>query len=235
MRKVLLAMSLLGALVAVALAGSAIAAGSNDNPGTGAPRAIGGASAPNARIAAFVQAGGAVVRSKGIVSVTHPSTGLYCLDPKSDTLDVNKIVPSLSVDWSTSLGDALMAQWRSAGVGCSAGWIAALTFDGEDGTFDLSDGVSFTIVVPSRHDSNHGRLLGGPRVDGLGPHNIRGAPWQAVVSFPPCLMSRHRVPRPKVLLVMGGRPTRTTVCNMFLNRVSEVRFLPGAQSPPGLV
>jgi hypothetical protein len=147
MRKVLVAVGLVGGLVASALAGSAIAGGSNDNPGIGV-QALGGVSAPNARIAAFVQAGGAVVRSKGIAAVTHPSTGLYCLDPKSDTIDVNRIVPSLSVDWSMSLGDALMAEWRSAGIGCPAGWIAVLTFDGEDGTFDLSDSVSFTIVVP---------------------------------------------------------------------------------------
>ena len=40
-----------------------------------------------------------------------------------------------------------MAQWRSSGIGCPAGWLSVLTFDGEDGSFDLSDSVSFTLVV----------------------------------------------------------------------------------------
>jgi hypothetical protein len=144
----------LGALV---LGGSAIALGGSSNDpqragtraaGGAQALAVGGAQAPNARIAAFVSAGGAVVRSKGIKAVTHPSTGLYCVDPKDSTFKVNKAIPSVSVDWSTSSGDALMAQWRSSAIGCSSGWFAVLTFDGEDGTFDFSDAVSFTIVVP---------------------------------------------------------------------------------------
>ncbi len=132
------------------LAGSAFAGGGSSNDGGSGVtvQAIGGAAAPNARIAAFVQAGGAVVRSKGIAAVTHPSTGVYCIDPAAAAFAVNTAVPTLSVDWSTSLGDALMAHWRSAGVGCPAGWFSVLTFDGEDGTFDLSNGVSFTFIVP---------------------------------------------------------------------------------------
>ncbi len=133
-----------------ALAGSAIAGGgpANDSTSRTTTRAVGGAEAPNARLSAFVQAGGTVVRSKGVTGVSHPSAGVYCVDPKVATLNVNKAIPSLSVDWSTSLGDALMAQWRSAGIGCPSGQFSILTFDGEDGSFDLSDGVSFTINVP---------------------------------------------------------------------------------------
>ena len=73
---------------------------------------------------------------------------MYCVDPSAATFNVNKAIPLLSIDWSTSLGDALMAQWRSAGIGCAAGEFPVLTFDGEDGSFDLSDAVSFTFVVP---------------------------------------------------------------------------------------
>ena len=131
------------------LAGSAFAGGSSNDGGSGvAVQAIGGAAAPNARIAAFVQAGGTVVRSKGVAAVTHPSAGVYCIDPATAGFAVNKAIPTLSVDWSTSLGDALMAHWRSAGIGCPSGWFSVLTFDGEDGSFDLSDGVSFTFYVP---------------------------------------------------------------------------------------
>ncbi len=148
-----LAISGSAVLVTGLLSGAAVAGGgpTNDTGTTAATAtkaaAVGGASAPNARLAAFVNQGGAVNRSKGVAAVTHPSPGLYCIRP-SGTLNVNKVVPSVSVDWSTSLGDALMAQWRSSGIGCSAGRIAVLTLDGEDGSFDLSDQVSFTIVVP---------------------------------------------------------------------------------------
>ena len=138
-------------LSAAGLTTSAMAGGGGSNDAGGADkvsaRAVGGAEAPNSRIAAFVSQGGSVVRSKGINGVSHPSTGLYCIDPKSATFNVNKAVPVLSIDWSSSLGDALMAQWRSTGIGCPAGQFAVLTFDGEDGTFDLSDSVSFTFVV----------------------------------------------------------------------------------------
>ena len=66
-----------------ALAGSAVAGGgsSNDSASKSTERAVGGAAAPNSRIAAFVQAGGTVVRSKGITGVSHPSAGVYCVDP----------------------------------------------------------------------------------------------------------------------------------------------------------
>ncbi len=152
MSKKLTVAALAVALGVGAFGGTAVAGGgsSNDPVGSGSVSllAIGGATAPNARIAAVVQSGGAVVRSKGIAAVTHPSTGVYCIDPAASTFAVGKAVPVLSVDWSTSLGDALMAHWRSAGVGCPSGWFAVLTFDGEDGSFDLSNGVSFTFVVP---------------------------------------------------------------------------------------
>jgi hypothetical protein len=152
MNRKMTAAALAVALGVGAFGGTAVAGGgsSNDPVGSGSvsARAIGGATAPNARIAAVVRSGGAVVRSKGIAAVTHPSAGLYCIDPTSTTFNVGTAVPVLSVDWSTSVGDALMAHWRSSLVGCPTGWFAVLTFVGEDGTFDQSDGVSFTFVVP---------------------------------------------------------------------------------------
>jgi hypothetical protein len=125
----------------------ALAGGTTNDPVQPQAAALGGAGAKFARTAAIVAAGGAVQRSKGVTAVTHPSTGLYCVDPSAD-YDVTKIVPNIGVDWSTSLGDALLAQYRSSGVGCPAGNIAILTMDGEDGSFDLSDSVSFTVTVP---------------------------------------------------------------------------------------
>jgi len=151
-RKAIAGVVLAGTLAVGTIAGSAVAGGHASNEASGAhggtAKAVGGATAPNAKIAAFINQGGAVNWSKGITAATHPSTGLYCLNPKDDSFNPNRAVPSVSVDWSTSLGDALMAQWRSSGIGCPAGWLSVLTFDGEDGSFDLSNSVSFTMVVP---------------------------------------------------------------------------------------
>jgi hypothetical protein len=136
------------ALGVSALAGSATAGGSSNDGPTTSTLATGGVVAPQARIAAFVAAGGSVVRSKGIAGVSHPSVGLYCVDPAGSTFNVNTAVPLASVDWSSSLGDALLVEWRSAGIGCPTQQFSVLTFDGEDGTFDLSNSVSFTFYVP---------------------------------------------------------------------------------------
>jgi hypothetical protein len=85
----------------------------------------------------------------------------------------------LSIDWSSSLGDALMAQWRSTGIGCPAGQFAVLTFDGEDGSFDLSNSVSFTFMARLRPMDRQRRdatpRLGrpGPATAGLGSTGTR--------------------------------------------------------------
>ncbi len=140
----------LGLAVAILLAGiatdTARAGSVNDPHGVGA-QALGGVSAPNARLAALIEQGGGVVRSKGVASVSHPSLGQFCIQP-SFAVNVARIVPVVSVDWSLSLGDASLVQYRSTGFGCPAGQISVLTFSGEDGSFDLSDLVAFTIYVP---------------------------------------------------------------------------------------
>jgi hypothetical protein len=114
-----------------------------------APSAIGGASS-TARLAALVDQGGGVIRSKGVSSVSNPSLGLYCIRPRSDSgIVVNQIIPSVTVDYSNSSVVESMAQYRSSGVGCSSGTIAVVTFAdiNLDGRYGASDSVAFTIVV----------------------------------------------------------------------------------------
>jgi len=133
----------------VIVVGSALAESAKSHDPLPSIRAIGGAQAPNARIAALVVAGGTVRRSKGILGVTHPSAGQYCIDPTNSLFDVNKAIPVVSVDWSSSSGpNGEMAQWRSSGVGCPLGQIAVLTFELAAGIFSLSDNVGFSIIVP---------------------------------------------------------------------------------------
>jgi hypothetical protein len=149
MRRLLIVTALVSVVAGVLGASGATSAlaGRTSNDGSAPVQAIGGASSKYARAVALVAAGGSVIRSQGVAAVTHPSIGLYCIDPKDD-YDVTRVVPNVTVDWSTSFGDALLAQYRSSGVGCPAGNIAVLTMSGEDGTFDPSNDVSFTVTVP---------------------------------------------------------------------------------------
>lgn len=114
------------------------------------PHAIGGA-ASNARLAAIIDAGGSVVRSKGVQSVTHPYVGAYCIRPSSTSgVNAGNIVPSVSVDYDGSAFNEAMAQYSDAGADCPLGTIEVLTFgDGDhNAVYADSDGVGFTIVVP---------------------------------------------------------------------------------------
>ncbi|MBD2772938.1 hypothetical protein [Iningainema tapete] len=120
--------------------------------------AIGGADAPGVRLAAFIDGnigGGSVVRSKGVASITSPATGLFCIQPNAG-INVNSIVPIVSVDWSKSLGNDNLVQYRSSGSGCPSGNIAVLTFRYDRNNpspnpfnrFVQADGIAFTIIVP---------------------------------------------------------------------------------------
>lgn len=102
---------------------------------------------PYAQAAAFVDAGGAVVSSKGFSAITHPSTGQYCLELVGSVQA--KTVPHVTVDWSRSLGNILFAYWRSAQAGCPGATprtINVTTYATSSGT--LSDSVAFVVIVP---------------------------------------------------------------------------------------
>jgi hypothetical protein len=76
---------------------------------------LGGASAPNVRLAAiiggpFAPQPSRVWYSKGIASVEHRSAGEWCIKP-SFSVDVKKVVPVVSVDQSRSTG--AIARWSS--------------------------------------------------------------------------------------------------------------------------
>ncbi|AZQ74370.1 hypothetical protein EKH77_26985 [Streptomyces luteoverticillatus] len=58
--------------------------------------------APYAQAAAVVTAGGAVVRSQGVVGVTHPSPGFYVIEVDA-SIEVDKSVP-IAVLWHTRYG-----------------------------------------------------------------------------------------------------------------------------------
>jgi hypothetical protein len=120
---------------------------------------LGGASAPNVRLAAviggpFAPQPSRVWYSKGIASVEHRSAGEWCIKP-SFSVDVKKVVPVVSVDQSRSTGAiAAMVQYRSNNTGCpNAIPVSAIQQDLDPGSptrglFLPSDNVAFTIIVP---------------------------------------------------------------------------------------
>jgi len=144
MAKFAASVAVLAAVVTV-LGSNAIAGQKTNDLPKPTLKKIGGAQAPNARLAVFVLQGSFVARSKGVAAVTNPSVGLYCIAPSGD-LNVSKIIPTVTVDWSNSYGNSLTAYWRSSGVGCPEGQIAIVTYARSDTV--LTNDVAFTVVVP---------------------------------------------------------------------------------------
>ena len=123
------------------LAGPATAA----TPPKGRPvgiSALGGVSAPNARLAALIANDGSVVRSKGVASVTHPQTGVFCVRPSFST-NVNTLIPSLTPEFIHSPDIDISVQYQSAPLVCP-GAIAVFTLR----TNGVFADEAFTIVVP---------------------------------------------------------------------------------------
>ena len=144
---------------AVAFAAIALSAGSafsaTDHPkdthaGVKA-NAIGGAIAPNARLAAVIDPSPSigVVRSKGVVAVSHTQRGIYCITPASG-INPNNSVPVVSVDYSGSSNNNVTVQVRTVAANCPAGRFEVITFadPNSTGAYFTSNLVGFTIVVP---------------------------------------------------------------------------------------
>jgi hypothetical protein len=134
-----------------AAGGAAIASGgsSNDGPGAASAKAVGKAQAPYARLAVVVDRDGSVLRSKGVKAVGNPAPGIYCIRPaRSAKIKFKKYVPSVSVEWGNSSGDALLAQWHASASHCASKRIEVHTYNGDDGSWDPEGNVAFTVVVP---------------------------------------------------------------------------------------
>lgn len=146
---------------AAVLSTLAFAAMAQDRPRDTAPlagksafssKAFGGVSAPNARLAGLFDAGGAPIRTKGVQSIQRIATGVYCIRPApSANINVNTIIPSVSVEYFYSEADEVQVQWVATQSGCGTGRIGVYTFENPSlsgGNYVFSNGVGFSIVVP---------------------------------------------------------------------------------------
>lgn len=96
------------ALSAVAFGGVALANGGTkgDVAPSGAETIT--AQAPGARVAVYIEGGVAagsftVARQLGVVSVTNPSVGIFCIKPVS-SVSTAKIVPTVSTEYENTEG-----------------------------------------------------------------------------------------------------------------------------------
>jgi hypothetical protein len=104
----------------------------------------------NAKLALSWSPFGGTLRSKGVKSVTNPTTGVICITP-SVSLNLAKIYPLVSVEWGESSGNALLAFWRDTSidnVDCGAGKLEVQTFDFNGGGSPIaSQSVAFDLVI----------------------------------------------------------------------------------------
>jgi len=99
--------------------------------------------------------GEGVACNTGFTTITHPTTGIYCL--KLATPTTHFTTAQTSIDWAGSFGVALYAQWNSSNTTCggNSSVIEVRTYKGDRrgvGSWltipRLSDEVAFTVVVP---------------------------------------------------------------------------------------
>src|SRR3954468_19003536 len=102
-------------------------------------------SAPNVRLAALISGVGKPLRSKGVMSVTHPNTGTFCVQP-SFAVQLDQVVPSLTPDFSLSPDQFVFANYASNSGSCPNS-ITVLTFTISSGRLTSAD-EAFTIIVP---------------------------------------------------------------------------------------
>jgi hypothetical protein len=119
--------------------------------GTITPSAIGGAEAPNARLAALIDAGGRPVRTKGVESIARIDEGVFCIRPTAASgIDVDTMIAVVSPEYFFSQLDEIKVQWASRRSGCGTGRFGVYTFqdaDG-DGEYTFSNRVGFSVIVP---------------------------------------------------------------------------------------
>jgi hypothetical protein len=94
---------------------------------------------------------------KGIDSFTHPTTGIYCLHLAN--IQSANTAPVVSIEWGSSLGVVLFAQWDQSNGDCggssTSGMIEVRTYKGDTAGVGspyqipvLSNSVAFVVLVP---------------------------------------------------------------------------------------
>ncbi|MEJ8574302.1 hypothetical protein [Microbaculum marinum] len=140
----------------IAFCGVPAAMADQTNGGSGAEIAGPASSFSNvvdARFAVFYDRS-SIVRAKNINTVTHPSTGIYCVKiPKTldgKNINAQRLIPNVTVEWGTSFGLDLLAYYYANADSCpkSKRFVEVRTYQFPDGVPELSDNVSFIVTIP---------------------------------------------------------------------------------------
>lgn len=94
--------------------------------------------------------GPALVKASGIVAVSSPLTGVYCLKPAAG-IDLGQSAPvgSEEANLSSSLGLVIPRRIGATGSSCPATWLQVDTFDAANaGSPTLVNTVGFDVIVP---------------------------------------------------------------------------------------
>ena len=108
------------------------------------------AQAPSARLAVLIDGGDGpapnfvILRQKGVLSVTNPQLGVFCIKPSNTKVNVLKIVPNVSTEFGLSNANDDTAQWNSTPLECPSGTIEVLTFHVNNAH---ENNVGFTVTV----------------------------------------------------------------------------------------
>ena len=120
--------------------------GNKDEPATKAA-----AVAPFARLAAYIRPGPVLARQKGVLSVTNPARGVYCIRPTAASgVDPADSVVIVSPEFRFSAINEVMVQWIVSHHGCGSDRIGVVTLAdfNANGIYSLSDEVAFSVYVP---------------------------------------------------------------------------------------
>jgi hypothetical protein len=153
---------LLGAAISAVVAAGAVQAAETGKapprsstdaaaPRTVSPAAVVWAQAPNARLAALIRYDGALIRQKGVSSVTRIDTGVFCILPTSASgITPSRAIVTLTPEYYYSKLNEVKVQWAVNGAGCGSNRIAVYTLAdvNADGIYKFSDSVGFSIIVP---------------------------------------------------------------------------------------
>ncbi|MDH6580261.1 hypothetical protein [Kitasatospora sp. MAP5-34] len=105
----------------------------------GATKAI----APYAQAAAVVNSDGSVNRSKGIAGVTKPAVGRYCVELEDKEVDVTRLVPVATLQYTSFEYGIRISMWPDPTCGNRTDTFLVIT-----GKTNVWEDRAFSIVIP---------------------------------------------------------------------------------------
>ncbi|MEV7966905.1 hypothetical protein AB0O34_13110 [Sphaerisporangium sp. NPDC088356] len=101
------------------------------------------ATAPYAQAAAVVNSDGSINRAKGIKAVTKPAVGQYCVELEDKDLDVTKLVPSATLQYTSFEYGIRVSMWPDPVCGTRRDTFLVIT-----GMPNKWEDRAFSIVIP---------------------------------------------------------------------------------------